>query len=181
MDETTPSNHQSTIAWVWRNIGLPLLFAILVTYVCQHYLFFKAYVPTGSMIPTIMPEDRLFVTYLHDLSTLERGDIVVFNSREYGNCFVKRLIGLGGETVVIESDGSVWINGEYLEEPYVIYPETSLESQRFEIPEGSYLFLGDNRQNSLDARYWQEPYISAQDVLGIARFRFYPLSQFKWL
>ena len=89
---------------------------------------------------------------------------------------IKRCIGLPGETVDIDDDGQVYIDGELLNEEYVVYH--SGVSGHFEVPEGSYFFLGDNRSGSLDARFWEDPYIPAEKVYGQAHFTLWPLDNF---
>ena len=107
---------------------------------------------------------------------MERGDIIAFYSDELDKMLIKRCIGLPGETVDIDDDGQVYIDGELLNEEYVVYH--SGVSGHFEVPEGSYFFLGDNRSGSLDARFWEDPYIPAEKVYGQAHFTLWPLDNF---
>ena len=88
---------------------------------------------------------------------------------------MKRLIGLPGETVEINEDGQVFINGEKLNEPYA--KQAKGEGRTFTVPQGSYFFLGDNRPISVDARYWTNPYIPEDKIIGKATFRFFPLNR----
>ena len=80
-------------------------------------------VPSGSMLPTIQKNSVLFCTYIHDVSKVERGQILVFESDELGKTLIKRLIGLPGETVSIREDGSIAVDGQVLDESYVVYPQ----------------------------------------------------------
>ena len=123
-----------------------------------------------------MTGEKMLVSYVYKTETLERGDIVVFESKEYDKFFVKRLIGKGGDTIELLEDGSVKVNGALLEEPYVVNPVVYQEPQTFEVPEGTLFFLGDNRMDSHDARYWQNPFISEEDVLGKPFLTVSPLS-----
>lgn len=155
-------------------IGTPIIIAVIGANLINAYIFFIAIVPTGSMLPTIQLQEKLIVTSVWDSNKLERGDIVVFYSKELDEMLIKRLIGLPGDKVEIRpnNDGyaEVWINGEKLDEPYVSYNNTITEEQVFDVPEEHFLFLGDNRAGSLDARFWENPYIHSSDIEGKATY-----------
>lgn len=153
---------------------LGLVLEVAVLWIVFHYIIFFAYVPTTSMVPTIPKKSVMLVTYLHGDKKVERGDAVVFWSEEYQERMVKRVVGLPGETVVIE-EGTVLIDGVPLDEPYVKYQDEL--SAEFHIPEDCYLFLGDNRNNSEDARWWDNPYISSEDLIGKAQILLWPLTE----
>lgn len=156
---------------------MPVLIAFVIVFLINKFIFFQVQVPTGSMIPTIQKKDRLFVTKVYDYSSIKRGDILVFISRENNDeWFVKRVVGLPGEHVVIDENGTVFINGEMLQEDYVENP--SPKQADFTVPEGKYLMLGDNRAVSDDARYWKNPYIDEKDILGKARITVFPFNRF---
>lgn len=171
--EETISPIREVLSWV-----LTFAAAILAALFIKEYLIINADVPTGSMENTIMPGDRLIGNRLAYLKEgPERGDIVVFrypdNEEEL---FVKRVIGLPGETVVLEN-GRVYIDGEELEEPYLKEEWTvATGPYTFEVPEGCYLMLGDNRNNSKDSRYWDNTYVSLDKILGKALFVYWPIS-----
>ncbi|MDI9496739.1 MAG: signal peptidase I, partial [Bacillota bacterium] len=131
---------------------VPAVIAIVIVLFLNKFVFILVTVPTGSMETTIMPGDRLYVNKLFDIEDAKRGDILVFRSDELNEKLVKRLIGLPGETVEINEDGQVFINGEKLNEPYA--KQAKGEGRTFTVPQGSYFFLGDNRPISVDARYW---------------------------
>ncbi|WP_454053207.1 signal peptidase I [Clostridium sp. Marseille-Q7071] len=156
--------------------GIPILCAIGLALLVNKFIFFNIRVPSESMYPTIQPGDRIFVTRNYSEKSLERGDILVFHSKELKEDLIKRLIGLPGDTIDIKSDGTVYINGEKLDEPYVAY--NSDKEATFHVPEKSYVFMGDNRSNSFDARFWENPYISYDDIMGKARFIIKPFSRF---
>ena len=137
-------------------------------------------VPTGSMETTLMPGDRIFGSRLaYKLGEdPKRGDVVIFDHRTgpgpEETRLVKRIIGLPGETVDIRNN-QIYINGSEtpLHEPYL--PEKmDTEDYHFEVPEGCYFMLGDNRNNSADARYWPDPYVPENKILAKVFIRYYP-------
>lgn len=142
-------------------------------------LFFKVKVPTGSMLPNIRPGDHIIVRRLIKPTGLRRGDLVVFRSTErqkgHGNLLmIKRLIGLPGERIQWQ-DQSLVVDGKLEPEQYVHH--FGGKTRDFKVPEHSYLFLGDNRKASNDARYWQDPYVRGREITGKALFRIWPLTR----
>lgn len=156
---------------------IPFALEILIVLLLIKFVFFFIVVPTGSMIPTIDEHSYLFATRVYNAAeTVKRGDILAFQSDELGQVLIKRCIGLPGDHVELDDEGKLYINGEYMEEPYVV--NTSSMSGVFDVPEGCFLFLGDNRAESYDARMWNNPYISADKIQGKARFTIWPFSNF---
>ena len=124
-------------------------------------------IPVGAQVVT---------TRIFNKDNIERGDIIVFNSDELGVVLIKRCIGLPGDEIVFDGTGDVYVNGVLLKEPYV--SSWSDFEGEFTVPEDCYFFLGDNRAGSLDARFWDEPYIHKSEVKGKARFVLFPFSNF---
>lgn len=155
---------------------IPIVLALALAFFINTFVFFQVSVPTSSMYPTIKPGDRIIVTRVYNPSNLERGNIVVFESDELKETLIKRLIGLPGDDVLVDDSGNVYINGELLDEPYIVNPNN--KAGNFKIPEDKYLFLGDNRANSRDARYWEEPFIDSSKIKGKARFILFPFKRF---
>lgn len=159
------------LSWV-----LVLVTAFALGYVLNHYVILKAEVPSGSMRNTIVEGDRLLgikIAYL--FSEPERGDIVMFpypdNEEEL---YVKRIIGMPGETVEIV-DGQVYIDDseEPLEEPYL--PEKMIGSYGpYEVPEGCYFMLGDNRNISKDSREWDNKFVEEDKIEAKVVLRYAP-------
>lgn len=154
---------------------VPILIAVLVAVFIRNFLFFKVYIPSGSMIPTLNEGDQLFVSRVYNRDKLKRGDIIVFDSEELDDVLIKRLIGLPGDKISIVN-GTVYVNGEKLEEDYV--KNNDDYSGEFEVPEGKYFFLGDNRRNSYDSRRWKDPYIDGSCIKAKAGLKVYPFSDF---
>ena len=91
------------------------------------------------------------------------------------------MIGKGGDKVELLEDGSVRLNGKLLDEPYVVNPVTFQLAQTFTVPDGHFFFLGDNRMDSHDARYWNEPFISEEAILGTPFLTISPLKDLRRL
>ena len=162
---------------IFSLLGTMAIAAVTVFFL-KEFIMINAFIPSSSMEYTISPGDRVIGNRLAYLSeSPERGDIVIFKyPDDEEQLFVKRVIGLPGETITIE-DAKIYIGEEkvlleeyYLKEEWVVGngPYT------FEIPEGSYLVLGDNRNNSKDARYWENTYVTEDKILGEAVFRYWP-------
>ena len=154
---------------------LPIVIAISIALAVNKFVVYKVYIPSGSMIPTLNVGDQLFVTKIYDTNKIKRGDIVVFKSEELNDQLIKRVIGLPGDEIEIK-DGVVYINGTALQENYV-KNEDKNSNGKFEVPEGKFFFLGDNRPVSLDSSRWSNPYIDAKDIEAKALVRVYPFNQ----
>lgn len=180
MEERTPQAAEpSKLKKILKEWIIPFGIEILVVLLLLKFAFFLTRVPSGSMLPTIQEHSILFATHMYaPEKTVQRGDILVFESDELGEILIKRVIGLPGDEVTLDH-GELYINGERYEEPYVVYDENF--SGTWNVPEGSYLFFGDNRAGSWDARKWSEPYIPEDKLIGEARFTLWPLSNFGFL
>ena len=179
--EEKPKKEKQPMTWkrLWKEWILPFGLEILALLLIVKFIFFIAIVPSGSMEPTIQERSALFTLRVHDLEKLERGDVIVFEAETpelAGTTLIKRLIGLPGDHVEIDENGAMTINGEVQSEDYVVY-QYAIPSV-FDVPEGHYLFMGDNRANSLDSRYWSDPYVSAETIQGRAVFTLFPFSHF---
>lgn len=137
----------------------------------------KAYkAPSGSMIPTLVVGDHFMVEKLPSDGAIRRGDVVIFLEHRSGKHFVKRVIGLPGETVAMRAR-KVLVDGRELDEPYVNLPSASAIAARdfmapVRLAPGRYLLLGDNRDHSYDSR-WLGP-VDRADILGRALYLYLP-------
>jgi|SRR5581483_6189360 len=177
-----------------RPLRIAIDWAVTIVVAIAAVLALKAYVvapyriPSSSMEPALhcaRPgegclahfSDRVLACRIClDLSGPSRGDIVVFKAppkaaRECseGGTYVKRLIGLPGETVR-ERSGHVFVDGRPLKEPYVEFRDT--ESGTWHVPKGEYFFMGDNRAASCDSRRWGS--VPRGNLIGTVFFRYWP-------
>lgn len=159
-----------------KTIGLSAILAMGI----RHFVAEARYIPSGSMLPTLQINDRLIVDKLmYRFSDPQRGDIVVFSptdaleKQNFKDAFIKRTIGLPGETVEVKG-GTVYINSTPLREQY-LDEKPSYHYGPVTVPEGQYLVLGDNRNNSYDSHYWG--FVPRENIIGRAVIRFWPLNR----
>lgn len=146
----------------------------------NNFLLINARIPSSSMEETIMMNDRIFGNRLaYNSDDPKRFDIVIFRyPDDPSTLFIKRIIGLPGETVEIRS-GKVYIDGS--EEPLddsFCKEEPLGDFGPFAVPEGCYFMMGDNRNNSNDSRFWHNKYVEEDAILGKAVLRYWPFSKF---
>lgn len=152
---------------------------LVITFVGQ-----RTEVEGASMENTLHNGDNLIVDKLsYRFHDPERFDIIVFPFQFQDNTYyIKRIIGLPGETVQIRDDGSIYINGEKLEENYgmeVIKPETiGRAAEPIELGDDEYFVMGDNRNNSSDSRTDMVGNIKRENIIGKAWLRIWPVSDF---
>lgn len=152
--------------------------AVILAVVLNMFIIVNAIVPTASMETTIMTGDRLFGNRLaYNKEDPARGDIVIFKfPDDEKQLFIKRIIGMPGDTVQMVS-GTVYVNGEALDEPYLATIPYG-DYGPISVPEGAYFMMGDNRNNSADSRYWKQPFVYREKILGKAAFCYFPFSHF---
>lgn len=152
--------------------------AVFIAVAVNKFVIINAHIPSTSMVPTLKVDDRLIgfrLAYL--FSEPQRGDVVIFeHSLSEGvekEILVKRIIGIPGDEILI-NDGGVFVNGERLSEDYLAAPMNTLSSLEFTVPEDSYFMMGDNRNVSYDSRMWQNTYVTRDEIIARAVFKYYP-------
>lgn len=169
----------------WRDIlemfiyfvAVFLLAFLIVTFVGQ-----RTVVDGSSMSPTLSDKDNLIVDKIsYRFTDPKRFDVVVFPYQHAKRTFyIKRIIGLPGETVMIDPEGNIYIDGQILEEDYGA--ETILNPGRADVPitlgPDEYFVMGDNRNNSSDSRDYMVGNIKRKDLVGRAFVRIYPFKDF---
>ena len=133
------------------------------------------FIPSGSMEGTIRTGDFVLGTrYDIGEGDIERYDILVFAlPDEPDTVYIKRVIGLPGETVVV-CDGSVYADGVRLDDSFVKNPMNTKGDGTYVVPAGCYFVMGDNRNQSDDSRFWTEKYVPVENVEGKAKFIVFP-------
>lgn len=178
--------------------------AAVIAFVLNTFIIANSEVPTGSMENTIMTGSRVIGSRLnYHFTDPKRGDVVIFvygwkcpvcnnsiegekqdicpycesevNKRGKTVYYVKRVIGLPGDVIDIVDD-VVYLNGSDtpLDEPYLAEEMNQNETFHFEVPENSYFMMGDNRNYSLDARYWQNHYITKDKIIARVLVEYFP-------
>lgn len=187
----------------FRELPVLVIIAFALAIVLKTFFVQAFYIPSGSMEPTLKPGDRVLVMKAFD--TQRRGDIVVFEDPKPGRQpdrgviggflhwlseglgfarpadedFIKRVIGLPGETVELRN-GKVLVDGEQIDEPYLHGPVDTRDYGPVMVPEGKLFVLGDNRLNSNDSRYGLG-FVPQGKVIGEAFVIIWPPSRIGWL
>lgn len=154
-----------------------VVMAVFLSIGIRTFIAEARYIPSSSMEPTLLINDRLIIEKVgYHFNEPKRGDVVVFSATKalqeqgYNEDFIKRIIGIPGDTVSI-SQGKVYVNGQVLRENYIKdapdynFPEVT-------VPTGQYLVLGDNRNNSYDSHYWG--FVPKENIIGRASVKFWP-------
>lgn len=163
------------------NTSLYLLGVLCLVYLVIHFVGQRTQVQGSSMEPSLSAEDNLIVDKLsYRFHDPERFDIIVFPFLyEEETFYIKRIIGLPGETVQIDVEGNIYIDGELLEESYgkevIIDPGRAIEP--VELGEDEYFVMGDNRNNSKDGRDPSVGNIRRENIIGRAWLRIWPLNK----
>jgi len=199
-----PRRGRREAASLLRELPVLIVVALGLALLIKTFLVQAFFIPSASMEPTLEVGDRVFVNkFVYDLGDIERGDVIVFENPEPGSGpdrsvvggflhwlgegigfaqpededFIKRVIGLPGETIEIRQD-VVYIDGEPLDEPYLTGEagRSNGNGIRFEIPAGHLFVMGDNRGNSADSRYGLG-FVPVARVIGEAFIVIWPPSR----
>lgn len=171
-------------------IWLQIIFLAVLVFVLRTFVLGTVYVKGSSMEPNFNHGDLVFINKLAtSIGAPKQGDIVIcrLNSDGQEENIIKRVIGLPGDEINIVWNGDsenveyyLYINDELVEEPFL--GETMMTKgdieYPFEVPEGSYFVMGDNRNASLDSRRVSIGAIQKKDLVGEVVFRLYPFDKF---
>lgn len=159
-----------------------VILAFILAFLCTNFLFAPTTVQGESMSPTFEDKDKVL---LSKISEIERFDIIVFNAPDTDKRYIKRVIGLPGDTIEMKDD-VLYVNGKAYEETYLEEHKEEISFAKLtgdftlkeitgkeRVPKGKLFVLGDNRLKSNDSRLFG--FISAEEVIGEVKFRFYPL------
>ena len=210
-EPSAPPHSHPDAAWRFlRELGILSISALVIAVVIKTFLIQAFFIPSGSMIPTLVPDDRILVNRLaYRFGDIERGDIIVFGDptptpqdrglvgsvvhwlgegigvvRPADDDFIKRVIALPGETWEIR-DGVTYVNGTKIDEPWVNVADPDTRSFGPEtVPDAMLFVMGDNRNHSGDSRFPPPGglgYIPIDKVIGQAFVIIWPPSRMGWL
>lgn len=194
MRRTSQKKYSAIREWI-ESIVIAFVLAMFI-----RTFFIQAFkIPSGSMRPTLLEGDRLMVNKIRygpkipftkdkrlpGLTKPQRGDVIVFvypvdPSRD----FIKRLVGLPGETVEIR-EGDIYVDGKRVEDPrirdtfYYNRGEYGKEGDAVTVPEGHYFVLGDNSGSSSDGRFWG--FVPEENVIGRAEMIYWPFNRMRFI
>jgi signal peptidase I len=155
-----------------------ILFASAIAIFIVVFVIQPVKVEGTSMQPRLVDQERIFVNrFIYRFRHVQRGDVVVFwYPKDRSKSFIKRVLGAPGDAVEIR-DGSVYVNGARIEEPYLKPEFRDYGSfQKVIVPPGQYFVLGDHRNSSNDSRHWG--YVGQSLIYGKAVFSYWPFSRF---
>jgi signal peptidase I len=196
-------NDERGVLGFLRELPVLIILAFVLAIVLKTFVVQAFYIPSGSMESTLKPGDRVLVNKLFDSPS--RGDIVVFENPKPGpqpdrgiiggflhwlseglgfarpadEDFIKRVIGLPGETVELR-DGRLYVDGSEVAQPYLRGPEDTRDYGPITVPEGKLFVLGDNRRNSNDSRFGLG-FVPEDKVVGEAFITIWPPTRIGWL
>ncbi len=171
---------KEVITWI-----LEIAIVLVIAFVFVYYIGFRTSVVGNSMSSTLENRQEILVNrFIYSISNPKPNDIVVFlpNGNEKSHYYVKRVIGVPGDTVQI-LDGAVYVNGELFEEAVetAAILDAELAAEEIELAEDEYFVLGDNRNNSEDSRYANIGNVKKEYIIGKAWFIVSPFKNFGFL
>jgi signal peptidase I len=157
-----------------RDLAVALGLALVIIV----FLYQPVKVEGTSMAPLLSDQERIFINkFVYRFTPIERGDVVVFwYPLDHSKSFIKRVIGLPGETIELRAS-HLYVNGKELVEPYV--PPSYLDGSSYgpvQIPDGNYFVMGDHRDSSNDSRVFGP--VSRPYIYGKAVFAYWPVDHF---
>lgn len=151
-----------------------LIISVVVSFLIITFLYQPVKVEGTSMAPQLHDQDRLFINkFAYQFEKIDRDDVVVFYyPRDMQKSYIKRVIGLPGDTIRIV-DGDVFVNGKVIAEPYVPERYRDVRSMdQFRVPDGEYFVMGDHRSISSDSRDFGP--VERNLIYGKAAFVYWP-------
>ncbi len=175
VSESVSSQATNNTLTAWLADLFETILLAVVLFVGINLVSARIRVESISMEPTLTPGEFLIVNKLaYRFGEMQRGDVIVFYyPLDTSQRFIKRLIGLPGDEVVV-SDGKVFINGQALKEPYISAPPTYMGS--WQVPSDAVFVLGDNRNRSADSHVWGM--VPLDYIIGKAIFIYWPFDRF---
>lgn len=172
--EAAPEKRGYLLGEILESVAIAVVLAVII----RLFIFQNYSIPTGSMEPTLNVGDYIGVNkIIYKISQPHRGDIMVFKyPLNPKRVFVKRVIGLPGETVQLR-DSVLYIDGKVVAQPYLPKNLRFGDYGPVTVTNGQYFVLGDNRNNSDDSRVWG--FVPGENVIGKAIFIYWPLNRMR--
>ena len=163
---------------IWKILIVYAAFILVFTVLFSTVLMLTQ-IPSGSMESTIMTGDVVVASrYGIELDDIKRYDILVFEPPiDEESLYIKRVIGLPGEVIEVK-DGQVYADGAELDNAFTNGMQNCNGDGIWEVPKGCLFFLGDNRNNSADSRFWEDAFVPIENVEAKAQWVVFPLSHF---
>ncbi len=167
------------LEWIDSALTAGICALIFIVFIGRLYI-----IPSSSMEPTLKPGDvvlginKLWFSQKEELK-IERGDIVIFKPPVDNRLYIKRLIGLPNEKLMIVQ-GELYINDKYIKQDFN-FNKDYYDYGPVKIPSDSYFFLGDNRPNSYDSHLWIEPFVNKNEIKAKAVIILFPPNRIKIL
>lgn len=144
--------------------AIPYVFALVIVAIILFKVVFFGVIQSESMSPTMKTGDIIIGSRLYyEFNDYNRGDMVSFEMD--GEIHGKRIVGIEGDAITFKN-GYVVLNGEVLYEEYLDEDIETNDVDTYEVPTDTLFLLGDNRENSVDSRYWDNPYLPTENILG---------------
>ena len=159
---------------VAREYAEAFLIAIVLALIIRTFIVEAFKIPSGSMIPTLLVGDHLLVNkFIYRFTDPKRGDVIVFKYPDNpSRNFIKRIVGVGGDTIEVR-DKVLYVNGQPQDEPYIQHIAPDMQPTRdnfaqITVPQNTYFMMGDNRDSSLDSRFWRNRFVNRKAIVGKA-------------
>lgn len=163
---------------VFREYAEAFAIAIVLAVIIRMFIVEAFKIPSGSMIPTLLVGDHLLVNkFIYRFTTPQRGDVIVFKyPDDPSRNFIKRIRAVGGDTVEVR-EKVLYINGEAQTEPFIQHIDPQIMPAQYSprdnfgpitVPQGAYFMMGDNRDSSLDSRFWEHKFVARKAIVGKA-------------
>jgi signal peptidase I len=178
--DTRPTSEAALLPGLWSWVR-DLVVSLVIAGIVIVFLYQPVKVEGTSMMPRLVDQERIFINkFVYQIESIERGDVIVFRyPYDEAKSYIKRVIALPGETVSVV-DGEVFINGEKLDEPYLVDEYRDQQNHApTAVPQGEYYVLGDRRNSSNDSRVWGP--VPRSSIYGKAVFVYWPMDRLGFL
>jgi signal peptidase I len=181
VNATPPVPEKSALKAAWENVQIALV-ALVLALLIRGFVAEPRFIPSSSMVPTLRIGDRLIVEKLsyhqhephfRDIVVFQPPDLLLKQGYKADQAFIKRVIGLPGQTVEVKQ-GKVFVDGKALSEPYIAAPPTYV-MKPITVTPGNVFVMGDNRNNSNDSHVWG--LLPQANIIGRAWERFFPFDR----